>query len=47
MHQRGKIDPILVKKEFQFALEKIKIVNGNESAWNYLRVCKNLKMLLN
>lgn len=37
MQQRGKIDPILVKKEFNFVMEKIKLVNGNESSWNYLR----------
>lgn len=47
--QRGKIDFFLVKKEFAFVVDKIKIVIDNESAWNYLRgvleLFKELKKL--
>lgn len=37
LKQRGKTDFIFVKREFFFAIRKVKLVIDNESSWNYLR----------
>ncbi|XP_070491644.1 protein farnesyltransferase/geranylgeranyltransferase type-1 subunit alpha-like [Chironomus tepperi] len=37
INQRGKVDFPLVKNEFRYAFEKIKLANENDSSWNYIR----------
>lgn len=32
-----KFEPNVIDKEVDFALKKVSLVKGNESAWNYLR----------
>lgn len=37
IHNTTKFEPDVIDREVDFALEKISLVKGNESAWNYLR----------
>lgn len=37
LNNTTKFENDVIQREVDFALEKISIVKGNESAWNYLR----------